>query len=69
MGHPATLTPANDKLARLLVMTLSVIGALCKPDLTERVANQTWSTNIGPARRIIARVDAQKDWVVQTKAA
>jgi len=64
-----SLTASNDKLFRLLVMAMSVLGALNKPELMERVANQTWATAIGPERRIIARVDAACEWVVETKAA
>lgn len=63
------ITHSNDKLARLLVITLSMIEALKKPELMERVANQTWSSHVGPDQRIIARVDAVRGWTVETKAA
>ena len=52
-----------------MVIAMSVTGALKEPALMERVANQTWDTDIGPERRIIARVDAACEWVVETKAA
>jgi len=63
------LTASNDKLVRLLVMGLSVLEALRKPELMERVANQTWASHVGPDQRIIARVDAAQGWTVETKAA
>lgn len=65
----AKLTAANDKLARLLVISLSVIEAVRKPELMERVAGETWSSHVGPDRRIIAKVDAVQGWTVETKAA
>lgn len=43
----AVLTASNDKLVRLMVIAMSVIGALKEPELMERVANQTWDTGIG----------------------
>jgi DNA-binding transcriptional regulator YiaG len=63
------LTLSNDKLVRFLVMTLSVIEALKRPELMERVAKQTWSSHVGPDQRIIAKVDAAQGWTVETKAA
>jgi len=63
------LTPSNDKLFRLLVMALSVIEAFKQPELMERVAKQTWTSHVGPNRRIIAKVDAVQGWTVETKAA
>jgi DNA-binding XRE family transcriptional regulator len=63
------LTPSNDKLFRLLVMALSVIEAFKQPELMERVAKQTWTSHVGPNRRIIAKVDAVQGWTVHTKAA
>lgn len=63
------LTGANDKLARLLVMLLSVEAALKKPELMERIADKTWSAAVGPDWRIIARVDADRHWKVETAAA
>jgi DNA-binding transcriptional regulator YiaG len=63
------LTPSNDKLVRLLVMGLSVIEALKKPELMERVAKQTWASHVGPDQRVIAKVDAVQGWTVETKAA
>ena len=68
-GLGATLTASNDKLVRVMVIAMSVIGALKEPALMERVANQTWDTGIGPERRIIARVDSACQWVVKIKAA
>jgi hypothetical protein len=65
----ATLTASNDKLVRWMVIAMSVIEALKEPALMERVANQMWDTGIGPERRIIARVDAACEWVVETRAA
>lgn len=65
----ATLKPSNDKLARLLVMGLSVIEALKQPELMERVVKQTWTSVVGPEQRIIARVDSVQGWTVKTKAA
>jgi transcriptional regulator with XRE-family HTH domain len=65
----AVLTASNDKLVRLMVIAMSIIGALKEPALMERVANQTWDTGTGPERRIIARVNAACEWVVETKAA
>ena len=44
-----------------MVMAMSVLGGLNKPELMERVANQTWATKIVPERRIVARVDAACD--------
>jgi DNA-binding XRE family transcriptional regulator len=43
----ATLTASNDKLFRLMVMAMSVLGALKEPALMESIANQTWDTGIG----------------------
>ncbi len=43
----AVLTASNGKLVRLMVIAMSVIGALKEPALMERVANQTWDTGIG----------------------
>ena len=63
------ITPSNDKLARLLVITLSVVEAFKQPELMERVAKQTWSSVVGPDQRIIARVDVVQGWTVETKAA
>ena len=63
------LTRSNDKLVRFLVMGLSVIEALKKPELMERVANQTWTSHVGPDQRVIAKVDAVRGWTVETKAA
>jgi len=37
-----SLAASNDKLFRLMVMAVSVLGALKEPALMERVANQTW---------------------------
>jgi len=65
----AVLTASNDKLVRLMVIAMSVIGALKERALMERVANQTWDTGIGPERRIIAGVHAACEWVAETNAA
>lgn len=65
----ARLTATNDKLVRFLVMTLSVIEAFKQPELMQRVANQTWTSHVGPDQRIIAKVDAMQGWTVETKAA
>ena len=35
----------------------------------QRVANQTWTSHVGPDQRIIAKVDAMQGWTVETKAA
>lgn len=52
------ITPSNDKLARFLVITVSVVEAFKQPELMERVAlNSGWSSVVGPDQRIIARVD------------
>ena len=65
----ATVTPANDKLARMLVITLGVVEAFKQPELLERVAKQTWSSHVGPDQRIIAKVDVVQGWTVETKVA
>ena len=64
-----SITPSNDKLARFLVMWLSVAEVLKQPELMERVATQTWASHVGPDQRIIAKVDAVQGWTVETKAA
>jgi len=54
--------------ARFMVIAMSVLGALKDPALRERLANETWDTGIDPERRIIARVDAECERVVEIKA-
>ncbi len=69
LENGARLTPSNDKLVRLMVMSLSVIEAFKQPELMERVAKQMWTSHVGPDQRVIAKVDAIQGWTVQTKAA
>ena len=58
----------QDKLARFLVIAYGVLGAL-EPELMERIADETGTTDLGRDWRIVARVDAARGWEAETKAA
>ena len=53
--------PSLDAAVNIKSASKTIIDALEKPELMERVAEQTWETGIGPELRIITRVDAARD--------
>jgi transcriptional regulator with XRE-family HTH domain len=64
----AVLTPPNDKLIRLMFISLNLLKSILSKDLMEKVAEANWAA-VNHEQRIIATHDATQGWGVQTKAA
>jgi len=69
----AVLTPSNDKLIRLICLTIGVfefLGSLFNPEkLRTKVAETTWAAEMNHEQKIIATQDENQQWVISTKAA